>query len=341
MKTIFVVDDSDTNLSMAEHVLEDLYNVMTLPSAVKMFSLLEKVRPDLILLDIEMPGINGFEAMQRLKSDDLYATIPVIFLTSLSDSSIEAQGFELGAVDFIAKPFSAPVLLNRIRTHLHIDEMIIERTQQLQQLQNSLVFVLADMVESRDKTTGGHIERTTAYVKILMSAMMERGIYIDELRNWDLELVASSARLHDVGKIAISDLILNKPGKLTTAEYEIIKTHAMEGKRNIERIVTRTNNESFLRHARLFAGYHHEHWDGTGYPYGLKGEDIPLQGRIMAVADVFDALISSRSYKKAFPHEEAVQNIIEKAGSHFDPNIADVFYEVRERFQEAALCLYQ
>jgi len=339
MKTIFVVDDSDTNLSMAENALEDLYCVMTLPSASKMFTLLEKVIPDLILLDIEMPEMNGFEALQKLKAHDAYSNIPVIFLTGLMDISIEVQGFELGAVDFIAKPFSVPVLLNRIKTHLHIDELIQERTTQLRRLQNSIVFVLADMVESRDKATGGHIERTTAYIKILMRAMLERGLYIDEIRNWDMELVASSARLHDLGKIAIPDLILNKPNKLTSEEYEIIKTHAVEGERNIDRIVTRTGNEAFLRHAKLFAGYHHERWDGTGYPHKLKGTDIPLQGRIMAVADVFDALISVRPYKKAFDFDEAMHIIMTNAGKHFDPNIADVFAEVRDQVYEVSLCL--
>jgi len=339
VKTIFVVDDSDTNLSMAENALEDLYCVMTLPSAAKMFTLLEKVTPDLILLDIEMPEINGFEALQKLKAHDSYASIPVIFLTALADASIEVQGFELGAVDFIVKPFSAPVLLNRIKTHLDIDSLIHERTSQLRRLQNSLVFVLADMVESRDKTTGGHIERTTAYIKILMNAMMERGVYIDELRNWDLEVVASSARLHDLGKIAISDLILNKPDKLTSDEYELIKIHAIEGEKNIDRIVSRAGNETFLRHAKLFAGYHHEHWDGTGYPHGLKETDIPLQGRILAVADVYDALVSVRPYKKAFMHQEAMQVIMANSGTQFDPNIVDVLSEVEDRFQEVSTCL--
>jgi putative two-component system response regulator len=341
MKTIFVVDDNDTNLSMVENVLEDLYCVMTLPSAAKMFVLLEKVTPDLILLDIEMPEMNGFEAIQHLKAHDLYSNIPVIFLTALMDSSIEAQGFELGAVDFISKPFSAPVLLNRINTHLHIDQLIHERTAQLRRLQNSIVFVLADMVESRDKATGGHIERTTGYIKTLMNAMMERGLYIDELRNWDLDVVASSSRLHDLGKIAIPDLILNKPDKLTADEYEIIKTHAMEGERNIDRIVTRTGNEAFLHHAKMFAGYHHERWDGLGYPHGLKEMDIPLQGRIMAIADVFDALVSVRPYKKAFSYEEALKIIKSNAGKHFDPNIVGVFLEVKEMFCEVSLCLSQ
>ena len=339
MKTIFVVDDSDTNLSMAENALEDLYCVMTLPSAAKMFTLLEKVTPDLILLDIEMPEMDGFEALQKLKTHDAYASIPVIFLTGLTDVSIEVQGFELGAVDFIAKPFSAPVLLNRIKTHLGIDDLIHERTAQLRRLQNSLVFVLADMVESRDKTTGGHIERTTAYIKILMNAMMERGVYIEDMRDWNLEVVASSARLHDLGKIAVSDLILNKPDKLTTKEYEVMKTHAMEGERNIERIVSRSGNEAFLRHAKLFAGYHHEHWDGTGYPHGLKETAIPLQGRILAIADVYDALVSTRPYKRAFGHDEAMRIIMANAGTHFDPNIADVLSEVEDQFKEVATCL--
>jgi putative two-component system response regulator len=339
VKTIFVVDDSDTNLSMAENALEDLYCVMTLPSAAKMFTLLEKVTPDLILLDIEMPEINGFEALQKLKGHDQFTGIPVIFLTALSDAAIEAQGFELGAVDFIIKPFSAPVLLNRIKTHLDIDALIHERTSQLRRLQNSLVFVLADMVESRDKATGGHIERTTSYIKILMIAMMERGVYIDELRDWDLEVVASSARLHDLGKIAISDIVLNKKGKLTDEEYDQIKIHTIEGERNIERIVSRTGNEAFLRHAKLFAGYHHEHWDGTGYPHGLKEMEIPLQGRILAVADVYDALVSVRPYKKAFSHKQAMDIIMDNSGKQFDPLIADVLYEVEDRFREISTCL--
>jgi len=341
VKTIFVVDDSDTNLSMAENALEDLYCVMTMPSAAKMFTLLEKVTPDLILLDIEMPDMNGFEALQQLKTHDAYSAIPVIFLTGMTDVSTEVQGFELGAVDFIAKPFSAPVLLNRIKTHLDIDELIHKRTTQLRRLQNSLVYVLANMVESRDKTTGGHIERTTAYIKILMNAMLERGVYVDEMRSWDLDLVASSARLHDLGKIAISDLVLNKTDKLTKDEYEMIKKHAQEGERNIDQIVVRTGNEAFLHHAKLFAGYHHEHWDGTGYPYGLKELNIPLQGRILAVADVYDALVSVRPYKKAYSHEEAMNVIMSNSGKHFDPNIADVFFEVKEQFEEVSMCLSQ
>ncbi|MCL2756943.1 MAG: response regulator, partial [Coriobacteriia bacterium] len=227
-KTIFVVDDNDTNLSMAKEALKEQYRVMTLPSAAKLFALLAKVMPDLILLDIEMPEMDGFEVLHRLKGDAIQADIPVIFLTSMNDPSVEVRGFQMGVVDFVTKPFSAPVLLNRIKTHLDIDELIRERTkelrertEQIQRLQNEIVHVLADMVENRDQGTGGHIERTTSYIKVLVEAMLRYGVYAEEIKAMDIDLLVSSARLHDVGKISISDTILNKPGKLSDKEYEI------------------------------------------------------------------------------------------------------------------------
>jgi putative two-component system response regulator len=339
MKTIFVVDDSDTNLAMAEEALEDRYRVMTMSSAAKMFELLKKLEPDLILLDIEMPGMDGFEAMRRLKAHHTYGEIPVIFLTGRTDVATEVHGFEIGVVDFITTPFSAPVLLNRIKTHLGIDEIIQERTAQLRRLQNSVIFVLANMVESRDKATGGHIERTTAYIKILINAMQEREVYADEIRNWNFEITVSSARLHDVGKVIISDLILNKPGKLTDEEFKEMEAHTLQGEQIINQIIDYTGEEEFLHNAKLFAGYHHERWDGTGYPYGLKGRDIPLQGRIMAIVDAYDAIVSERPYKQAFTDDEAVDIIMKESGSHFDPDIAKVFYAVKDLFKEVSACL--
>ena len=336
-KTIFVVDDVDTNLSAAKDALKEQYRVMTLPSAVKMFALIEKITPDLILLDIEMPDIDGFEALHRLKENTLLADIPVIFLTSMTDPAVEAHGFELGVVDFVTKPFSSPVLLNRIKTHLSIDKIIRERTAKLQRFQNAMIFGFADLVESRDQNTGGHIERTTKYIKILMDAMLEQGIYIDEICDIDFELFISSARLHDVGKISISDMILNKPGKLTDEEFDIMKTHASEGERNIDKIVSYMgDDEAFLQNAKLFAGYHHERWDGKGYPHGLAGMEIPLQGRVMAFADVYDALVSERPYKKPFTHDEAIRLIMDNAGTQFDPEIAEVFYSVRDGIESVA-----
>ncbi|MCL2001088.1 MAG: response regulator, partial [Planctomycetes bacterium] len=360
------------------------YRVMTLPSAAKMFALLEKVTPDLILLDIKMPEMDGFEALKRLKSTAAYADIPVIFLTNIQDASVEIRGFQLGVVDFIGKPFSEPVLFNRVKTHLDIDKIIRERTAEikqqkelLQHLQNSIVYVVADMVEKRDQETGGHIERTTAFLKILLDAMLERGVYVDEIRDIDFDLFVSSARLHDVGKITISDNILNKPGKLTDEEFVIMKTHAGEGELIIDKIISRTDGKApspgakalssrqhlseeefavmephaaegeriigqitthagdriFLQHAKLFAGYHHELWNGKGYPHGLAGKDIPLQGRLMAFADVYDALISVRPYKRPFTHEEAVKIIMENSGTQFDPLIAEVFYSIKDKFK--------
>jgi putative two-component system response regulator len=333
MKTIFVVDDSDTNLSMAEAALEVQYRVMTLPSAAKMFALLEKMIPDLILLDIEMPDMDGFDALRKLKAESTWVDIPVIFLTGRNDAEVEVLGFELGAVDFVTKPFSAPVLLNRIKTHLDIDQLIRERTAHVSRLQNSMVSVLANIVENRDKETGGHIERTSAYIKILLEEMANRGVYLEEISGWDTEKIISSARMHDLGKISITDIIMNKPSRLSEEEFEIMKTHAEEGERIIDEIISQTGEGEFLRNARLFAGCHHERWDGSGYPHGLKGEEIPLQGRIMAIVDVYDALVSERPYKKAIADEEAVKMIMEKSGAHYDPKIAEVFYEAREHFK--------
>jgi len=335
MKTVFVVDDSDTNLLVAKKALEDRYRVLTIPSASKMFTLLEKITPDLILLDIEMPEIDGFQALLSLKSSPLYADIPVIFLTSFTDNAVEARGFELGVVDFITKPFSTPVLVNRIKTHLDIDDLIHERTAQIRRLQNGIITVLADVVEERDKETGGHNARTAEYVKILIKTMEARGVYAEEIRGWDQEMVVSSARLHDVGKIHVLDMVLNKPGKLDSGEYEEMKHHTTEGARIIDRMIEQTGEEDFLHNAKLFAEFHHEHWDGTGYPWGLEGTKIPLQGRIMAIADVYDALVSLRPYKEAFTDDDAARIITTMAGKHFDPKIVEVFLEVKDQFKSA------
>jgi putative two-component system response regulator len=342
LKTIFIVDDNDVNLSTAEKALSKQYRVFTLPSAADMFELLNNIVPDLILLDILMPEMDGFEAMRLIKNDARYSDIPVLFLSGQNDAATEAHGFELGAVDFVSKPFSEPVLLNRIKTHLEIDElirertaMLLQRTEKLLRLQNSMVSILANMVENRDKYTGKHVERTTKYVKILLDAMLEREVYSGEISHWGFEEVVSSARLHDIGKITISDLILNKPGKLTDDEFEQMKSHSIEGEKIIDSIINESGNEVFLQNAKLFAGCHHEKWNGTGYPRGLKGTDIPLQGRVMAIADVYDALVSTRSYKTAFTHEKAVDIIKESSGSHFDPKIVDLFLEVSDLFREA------
>jgi putative two-component system response regulator len=199
-------------------------------------------------------------------------------------------------------------------------------------IHNATISVIADMVENRDKITGGHIARTQIYLQLLVNELIHMGTYVDQISEWDLSLLLPSAQLHDVGKIRISDLILNKPDKLTKEEVDVIKTHCMEGEDIINRIMSKTKDDGFLMHAKRFAAAHHEKWDGSGYPRGLKGEEIPLEGRIMAIADVYDALVCKRPYKEPFTHEQAVEIIKKDSGTHFDPKIVEAFLHVADIF---------
>jgi len=215
-------------------------------------------------------------------------------------------------------------------------EQLQIKIKQLQTLQNGILSVIADIAGNRCEDTGSHIERTASLLKILIDAMTMRKVYSLELNKFDLDTLCSSARLYDIGKITISDNVLNKPGKLTNEEYETIKAHAARGERIIDKMILRTGDDSeFLHNAKLFAGYHHERWDGKGYPHGLDRLNIPVQGRIMAIVDVYDALVSERPYKKPFTPEEAEKIIMDSTGEMFDPLIADVFNEVREQFRAA------
>jgi putative two-component system response regulator len=336
MKTVFVVDDNDTNLVAAKTALEGTYRTITIPSAARMFKLAEKIKPDLILLDVEMPECDGFEALELIRNNPNefpnLSSVPVVFLTARQDTNAEIRGFELGAVDFINKPFSTPILLKRIESHIETDKLIKDSQSSLRNIQNALIFVIAELVEDRDKVTGGHIGRTQQYLSILVEELMREGLYTETISKWNPDLLLPSAQLHDVGKITISDLILNKPGKLTEEEFNIIKSHAAEGERIIGEIMDKTADDGFLMHAKMFAGYHHEKWDGTGYPHGLSGLAIPLEGRIMAIADVYDALVSARPYKSPYTHERAVEIITGDAGTHFDPAIVEAFKNVAEDF---------
>ena len=330
--TIFIVDDSEANLLVARDALKGHYRVMTMISAAKLFELIKKIKPALILLDIEMPEMNGFEVMEKLKATPKYRDIPLVFLTGNSDPATEAKGFELGATDFVTKPFSAPVLLNRIKHILHIEQIIEERTQEVRNMQDTLILTLAIMVESRDNATGGHVERTGRYMKLLLGKLIAANVYKEEILALGVENLVTGSLLHDVGKISVSDVILNKPGRLDNEEFESMQAHCLEGERIIEQITSGATDKTFLECAKILAATHHEKWDGTGYPHGLAGEDIPIAGRIMAVVDVYDAITSDRSYKVAVPHEEAAGMILEMAGKHFDPQIAQVFYDNRALF---------
>ena len=354
---IILVDDNMTNLSMGRNMLKAFYEVYPAPSAAKLFETLEKIIPDLVLLDIEMPEMDGYQAIREMKSNPRFSDIPVIFLTAKSDESSELEGFDMGAVDYIAKPFSGPLLLKRIANQLLIvrqkndllasraalkdyaDNLEIKvrvKTKEVINLQNAVLATVADLVEFRDKLTGGHVSRTQLYLKALTEELTMEGLYADETKKWDMEFFLASAQLHDVGKIAISDLILNKTDKLTPEEFDIMKTHVTVGVEAIKKIIRKTDEHAFLDHALLIAGTHHEKWDGSGYPLGLKGNDIPLEGRLMAIADVYDALIAVRSYKEALSHEEACKIIIDGAGTHFDPVLVEVFKKVESKFEKAS-----
>ncbi|MDR1014427.1 MAG: response regulator [Coriobacteriales bacterium] len=345
---VILVDDNLSNLSIGKNILRTSYEVYPVPSAHKLFECLGRFTPDLILLDIEMPEIDGYEAIRRLKGVQEHADIPVIFLTVRRDEESELKGLALGAADYVHKPFSAPLLLKRIETHLlfaaqkrslrqhneNLQGLVAEKTRQVLEMENAIFDTVAEMVEFRDDVTGGHVSRTQEYLRILIDRLIEEQIYQEEVSRWNLDFLVSSAQLHDVGKIAISDAILGKPGKLDKEEFEVMKTHVLIGVKAIERMEQNTAGHDFLRHAKAIAGTHHEKWDGTGYPYGLRGEEIPLEGRLMAIADVYDALISTRPYKKALSTEEAERIIEEGRGTHFDPVLVDLFRLVADRFAD-------
>jgi putative two-component system response regulator len=287
----------------------------------------------------------------------------VIFLTGKSDSDSELEGLSLGAVDYISKPFMPQLLRKRIELHLTVESQkqmleaqnltldaqrlelqdfnenlqakVEEKTKKVLELQSAIIKTVADLVESRDDITGGHVERTQHGLRVLVEGLKDLGLYREQMREWDIELMLQSSQLHDVGKIAISDNILNKPARLSPEEFEEMKKHTTLGVQIIERIEANAPGNDFLKYARIFAETHQEKWDGSGYPKGLSGEAIPLQGRLMAIADVYDALTSDRPYKNAFPHDEAVSIILEGRGNHFDPVLVDVFEQVADRFQHA------
>ena len=349
---IILVDDNLANLKIGKNILSEKYAVATAPSAEKFFSILENNYPVMVLLDIDMPVMNGYEAIKILKSKPETKDIPVIFLTARAELDDELVGLTLGAIDYIVKPFQPALLLKRIEVHLlveaqkkilqkqtaelknfndNLQEMVEEKTQDVLDLQNALLKTMAELVECRDDITGGHIGRTQRTVKIILEEIKKTDNYTKEAESWNVNLLLQSCQLHDVGKISISDNILKKPGPLTPEEFEEMKKHTTFGEEIIEKIETLTKKSDFLNYAKTFAATHHEKWNGAGYPHGLKENEIPLIGRIMAIADVYDALTSVRPYKKAFTHEEACGIIEKDSGTHFDPTLIDIFREIKAR----------
>jgi len=342
---ILLVDDNTTNLQLLHETLDGQgYKLLIAKSGKTALAITQKAKPSLILLDIMMPEMDGYEVCRRLKADESTRQIPVIFITALVDEEDEAKGLGLGAVDYITKPINPELVRARVHNHLelkrhqdHLENLVVERTRRLALVQAVTIEGLATLAEYRDPETGGHIKRTQNYVKALAVHLKDHPRFRDELDEDAIELLYLSAPLHDIGKVAVRDNVLLKPGKLTDEEFEEMKRHTIYGNEALRITEQKLGGDSFLQCAREIAYTHQEKWDGSGYPRGLKGEEIPLSGRLMALADVYDALISKRVYKPPMPHDKAAGIIKEGKGIHFDPDMVDGFLGLENTFRNIAL----
>ena len=350
--TILVVDDTPENLALMSSLLKDEYRVKIANGGEKALRIAQgDPPPDLILLDIMMPGMDGYQVLEQLKRDPVTSDIPVIFLTAKSEIDDERKGLELGAVDYITKPISPPIVLARVKTQLSLkaaadflrhkakflEQEVAKRTREVRAIQDVTILAMASLAETRDSDTGNHIRRTQYYVRALAEHLKFHPRFAHFLTAANIDTLFKSAPLHDIGKVGIPDRILLKPGHFDAQEFQIMKTHAMLGRDAISHAEKSLGTDvGFLSMAKEIAMSHQEKWDGSGYPEGLSGDAIPISARLMAVADVYDALISRRVYKEAMTHEQAVQIIAEGRGTHFDPDLVDAFLQISDQFHEIA-----
>jgi len=349
---ILVIEDDATNLSLLYGLLKDEYRVALANSGAKGLRALEAgPLPDLILLDVVMPEMDGFAVLSRIKANPAAADVPVIFLTARTGAEEEKRGLLAGAVDYISKPISPAIMLTRVEKELTVrqarrtlqmqnqwlEAQVTARTREVERMRDAIIFAMASLAETRDNETGNHIRRTQHYVAALAQVLHDHPRFAAVLTPHNIELLYKSAPLHDIGKVGVPDHILLKPGKLDADEFAIMKKHTDYGRDAIlavERHLGASN--SFLVFAREIAYSHQEKWDGSGYPLGLQGDAIPVSARLMAVADVYDALISVRPYKRAFSHDEAVELMSAGRATHFDPDVLDAFLSIREEFRRIA-----
>ena len=350
---VLIVDDTADILALIATLLKSHCRTKTADSGEGgIEAALAEPVPDLILLDVMMPGISGIETCRRLKADPRTRDIPVIFLTALAERSDEQRGLEVGAVDYITKPISAPILIARIKTHLalksaadflkdqnaFLEAEVARRTREVQVIQDVTIVAMASLAETRSNETGRHLRRTQQYVRVLAKKLQRHPKFGAQLDDQTIEILFKSAPLHDIGKVGIPDAILLKPGKLTPSEFEVMKTHTTLGRDAIAAAEAEIDApNTFLRVAREIAHSHQEKWDGSGYPQGIAGEAIPVSARLMAIADFYDALISPRVYKAPFTHADTVAMIREQRGRHFDPDMVDAFLEIKDDFNAIAL----
>jgi putative two-component system response regulator len=350
--TILVVDDTPDNLTLVSNLLKKDYRVRVAINGEKALRIAcSESPPDLILLDVMMPVMDGYEVCQRLRSGSLTAEIPIIFLTAKSEVEDERKGLSLGACDYITKPISPPILEARVKTHLaakahadflmdkaaYLESEVARRTREVSAIQDVTIQAMASLAETRDTDTGNHIRRTQFYVKALASKLKTHPNFSVYLTDSVVEMIFKSAPLHDIGKVGIPDRILLKEGRFEPAEFEIMKTHTTLGRDAIQAAENSLGLQvAFLSIAKEIAYAHQEKWDGSGYPEGLEGNAIPISARLMAVADVYDALISRRVYKDSIPHEQAIAIIEEGKGSHFDPDMVDAFMAIQDEVKAIA-----
>ena len=350
--SVLVVDDTPDNLSLMSGLLKDRYRVKVANNGEKAIKIVQgDSPPDLILLDIMMPGLSGYDVCKVLKADPATRDVPIIFLTAMTATEDEKKGLEMGAADFITKPVNPPIVLARVATQLQIkaaadflkdqnvylEAEVTRRGRELAAIQDVTILAMASLAETRDNDTGNHIRRTQHYIKALAEHLKTHERFWFFLTEKNIDMLFKSAPLHDIGKVGIPDRILLKPGRFEPHEMEIMKTHCKLGRDAIQHAEDQLGLEvEFLKYAKEIAYGHQEKWDGSGYPEGLAGDAIPISARLMAVADVYDALISRRVYKEGMPHEKAVRIIVEGRGTHFDPDVVDAFVALADRFNDIA-----
>jgi len=336
---VLIVDDTPDNIHILMETLRDTYAISAATNGEKALALALSQSPDIILLDVMMPGIDGYEVCRRLAEDVRTRSIPVIFITALSEEEDEARGLDLGAVDFITKPFRPGLVKARVRNHIelkrhrdNLQELVEEQVQTIADSHVATIFAMSKLAESRDADTGKHLERTQIYCRMLSEQLGSSDKFSATIDAAYTETIFHASPLHDIGKVGIPDAVLCKPGKLSTEEFAIMQSHTVLGSETLSIVARRFPKNAFLNMGVEIARWHHEKWNGSGYPDGKTGEEIPLCARIMAVADVYDALTSKRCYKDAMPHSRASEILRQDSGTHFDPEVVAAFSEVAHDF---------
>ena len=328
MKSILIVDDNLASLKQISAQLAETYEVLLAKSGELALQICAQEHPDLILLDVEMPGMDGFETIARIKTNPALKQIPVIFLTSSNDAATEVKCLESGAVDFVSKPANVDILRHRIDLHIQFSSYQLHLEQMVKELEDNIGVSFAELLDCKDYNLANHVLRTGQYAEAIAKELLASGVFKNEISAEDVDMIKRAAPFHDIGKIGVSDIILLKRASLTNEEFQEIRKHTIIGGQMMKQIYERTPDQTYLKMAMTIAEGHHEHYDGTGYPRGTKGDEIPLCCRIMTVANVYSVSV----YRKGFSHQEACEIIRNGRGTKFDPRIVDAFDEVQEEF---------